>query len=254
MKNVTCFINYSWDSDDHRAWVIELASELQRNGVLTYVDAWDVKPALDLMEYMETNNRECDFVLLVCTPEFARKANAGQGGVGYEKRIVTGEIYHGAASPKKFVPILRKGDPTVSLPSYLKSRVYIDFRDDQLFHSRVEELLRHLLDKPKYKRPPLGTTPSLPPHDTAEPIKAPQPAKKSRMDTFKEVYEYARSYSGLGKIPSEAEKFAEMWVNQYYDKDFERFKEVYEYARSYSGLGKIPSEAEKFALKHISAE
>ena len=66
--------------------------------------------------------------LLVCTPIFAQKANVGLGGVGYEKGIVTGEIFANAASPKKFVPLLRKGDSKDCLPSYLKSRVYIDFK------------------------------------------------------------------------------------------------------------------------------
>jgi len=83
---------------------------------------------MDVTNYMETCIRESDFVLLVCTPIFAQKANVGLGGVGYEKGIVTGEIFADAASPKKFVPLLRKGNPRDSLPSYLKSRVYIDFK------------------------------------------------------------------------------------------------------------------------------
>jgi hypothetical protein len=83
---------------------------------------------MDLIRYMETCIRESDFVLLICTPIFAQKANAGVGGVGYEKSMVTGEIFEEAASTEKFVPILRKGSNEESLPSYLKTKVYIDFR------------------------------------------------------------------------------------------------------------------------------
>ena len=123
-----CFISYSWDNDEHKDWVRCLATELQRNGVETRLDQWDTHPGMDVTNYMETCIRESDFVLLVCTPIFAQKANVGLGGVGYEKGIVTGEIFADAASPKKFVPLLRKGNPRDSLPSYLKSRVYIDFK------------------------------------------------------------------------------------------------------------------------------
>jgi hypothetical protein len=156
MEQPTCFISYAWEGDEHRDWVRNLAFELQRNGVITHLDQWDTHPGIDLTHYMETSIRESNFVLLVCTLTFAQKANAGKGGVGYEKSIVTGEIFAASASPKKFVPLIRKGKSEDSLPSYLKSRAYIDFRNDGAFNSSLEELLRHIYRSPKYERPPLG--------------------------------------------------------------------------------------------------
>jgi formylglycine-generating enzyme required for sulfatase activity len=108
---------------------------------------------------MEKSVRESSFVLLVCTPNFARKADAGVGGVGYEKAIVTGEIFAGEARETKFVPLLREGDAKESLPSYLKSRLLIDFREDGLFEAKLEELLRHFHGEPLYPLPPIGTKP-----------------------------------------------------------------------------------------------
>lgn len=107
LNKPACFISYSWDSQEHKDWVRSLAIELQSNGVITRLDQWDTHPGMDLAKYMETCIRESDFVLLVCTPNFAQKANAGKGGVGYEKTIVTGEIFQEVASEKKFVPLLR---------------------------------------------------------------------------------------------------------------------------------------------------
>lgn len=75
-----------------------------------------------------------------------QKVNTGQGGVGYEKNIVTGEIFEGISSSKKFVPILRKRSPIDSLPSYLKSRIFIDFRDDKTFDLNLDELIIILLN------------------------------------------------------------------------------------------------------------
>jgi len=110
---------------------------------------------------METSIRDSDFVLLVCTPKYAEKANSGTGGTGYEKTIVTGELFYHISSPTKFVPILRQGSREEALPSYLKSKVYVDFRIDQDFQESMEQLLRHLHDMPRFSRPPLGPKPSF---------------------------------------------------------------------------------------------
>lgn len=161
MSEPRCFISYSWDYQEHKDWVRVIAENLQENGVKRFLDQWDLRPGSDLPKYMEDCIRESDFVLLVCTPAFAKKANLQQGGVGYEKAIVTGEIFSEMNRESKFIPILRKGNAGESLPSYLKNRLYIDFRDDKIFSESLEELLRHIYSKPKYKRPPLGRQPIM---------------------------------------------------------------------------------------------
>ena len=161
MSSPKCFISYSWDSTDHKNWTRFLAEQLQENGVDVFLDQWDLHPGADLPHYMESSIREADFVLLVCTQNFSLKANAGTGGVGYEKTIVTGEIFQILSSPRKFIPILRNGTPQESLPSYLKSKLYIDFRIDSSFASTLEELLRHIYNSPLHIRPPKGKKPSF---------------------------------------------------------------------------------------------
>ena len=162
MNRPTCFISYSWDSDEHSTWVRALAERLQENGVQVLLDQWDLTPGSDLLAYMETSIRASDFVLLVCTPQFAQKADLGRGGVGYEKSIVTGEIFSRGRSSKEFIPLLRSGGPSASLPSYLMSKVFIDFRNETQFASAFEQLLRHIHQAPRFLRPALGTPPSLP--------------------------------------------------------------------------------------------
>lgn len=152
-------MSYSWDSKKHQDWVRDLATKLQQSGVEVLLDQWDISPGHDLPTYMETSVRESDYVLLVCTPNFASKANSNRGGVGYEKVIVTGEIFEGAKAPKKFVPILREGNIQEARPSYLKAKVFIDFRNDDSFDASFEELLRHLHQSPLHVRPPLGSKP-----------------------------------------------------------------------------------------------
>jgi TIR domain len=157
-----CFISYSWDSPDHKDWVRSLADRLQKNGVSTSFDQWDVQVGMDVPNYVETRIRESDFVLLVCTPAFAKKADSNKGGVGYEKNVITGEVFAGIP-PEKFLPLLRSGNLRNSLPSYLKAKAYIDFRDDSKFNQSLEELLRRVFSSPKYIRPELGKPPLLAP-------------------------------------------------------------------------------------------
>ncbi len=119
MSTPKCFVSYSWDSEEHKKWVRELATLLRSNGVDTVVDQWALHPGSDFLNFMETAIRESDYVILVCTQNFAEKANLGIDGVGYEKSIVTGEIYQQSGSSSKYVPILRAGSVADSFPSYL---------------------------------------------------------------------------------------------------------------------------------------
>ena len=94
MPNPKCFISYSWDSSSHKEWVRFLAEQLQQNGVYTYLDQWDVSLGDQLPKFMETSIRGSNFVLLICTANFATKANAGRGGAGYEKSIAHKISHH----------------------------------------------------------------------------------------------------------------------------------------------------------------
>lgn len=42
------FISYAWDSEEHKNWVLKLASDLRRHGVDTILDQWDVRLGNDL--------------------------------------------------------------------------------------------------------------------------------------------------------------------------------------------------------------
>lgn len=156
-----CFISYSWDSSDHQVWVRDLASKLQGHGIETQLDQWDLKPGQDMMEFMEFSIQTSDFVLMACTPNFAMKANSRKGGVGYENSIITGEIFYSIGEKTKFIPLLIEGTPQESLPTFLKSKMYIDFRKDKLYDVQFEELVRHIFNAPKFPKPALGEKPDF---------------------------------------------------------------------------------------------
>ena len=86
------FISYSHDSLEHKQWVLELATRLRNNGVESIIDQWELQAGDDLPLFMERNLSDCDRVIMVCTDRYVEKADAGSGGVGYEKMIVTSEL------------------------------------------------------------------------------------------------------------------------------------------------------------------
>jgi hypothetical protein len=151
------FISYSHDSASHKQWVLEFATTLRSRGVDAVLDQWDLKPGDDLPHFMEQNLESADYAVMVCTKRYVTKANAGEGGVGYEKMIMTSSSLT-KISDNKVIPIVRENsDP--KLPTFLKTKLYIDFtRDDDIEYS-LDELLRHLLNAPLYKKPEIGKNP-----------------------------------------------------------------------------------------------
>lgn len=262
MNEPTCFVSYSWDGAKHRDWVRGLAEELVKNGVSIKLDQWDLAPGMDLPHYMEDSIIQSDFVLLICTPEYAKKANAQQGGVGWEKSVIAGELYNKSISiNKKFIPLLKQGSSKESLPSFVKSKVYIDFQDDRIFPEKLEELLRHIYETPMFNRPKRGSKPNFPvkelPEMTMPKLTAKPKSTGSAVDKF-EIFMMLFSFAKtkMGKTNTDAEIFTRQWLesigagsvlfgDDFCYKRFSIFEEVFDIAKT--KMGKTTTDADTFA-------
>jgi hypothetical protein len=156
-----CFISYSWDSEDHRAWVRKLAEGLRAYHVDAILDQWGVQPGTDLAHFMESAG-QTDFVIVVCTPDYARKANEGEASVGYEKRIITAKLRKLHPEDRAIIPVLRTGG-TNAIPTFLVDLAYLDFTIDDDFDVRLKDLARAVFEEPECVPPPLGPMPELHP-------------------------------------------------------------------------------------------
>lgn len=151
------FISYSHDSAEHKSWVLDLATTLRNRGVDAVLDQWDLRPGNDLPHFMETELEKCDYVVMVCTENYVKKANAGEGGVGYEKMIMTATMLK-RIDANKVIPIIRQIG-TALRPTFLNSKLYIDFSKDEDVEYSLDELLRTLLNAPLYEKPEIGKSP-----------------------------------------------------------------------------------------------
>ena len=110
---------------------------------------------------MEKSITETDRVLVICTDSYIQKANAGTGGVGYEKTIATAEILKDHKRSRKFVPIVRNVTCNDKLPTFFGAALYLDLSDGKDNRAVRTQLLKSLHEVPVSK-PQLGASPFLP--------------------------------------------------------------------------------------------
>jgi len=164
MENPKVFVSYSWSNSQHEQWVINLATELRQNGVDVILDKWDLREGHDAIAFMEkmVTDQEIKKVIIVCDRIYAEKADKRKGGVGTETQIISKEIYE-KVQQDKFVAVIAEKDKLGNpyLPTYYKSRIYIDLSEPDKYTENFERLVRWIYDRPLYTKPELGQKPTF---------------------------------------------------------------------------------------------
>ena len=159
------FISYSWESKEHSEWVNSLADKLLADGIEAIIDSYDVSPGDRLTKFMESSIKDSDYVIIICTEEYKRKANNREKGVGYESHIISAELYNNH-NDRKFIPIIRQGDFNTSVPTYLDGKLAIDLRGNPFNETSYKDLIASIFNVKK--KPKVGIRPNY--LDEYEPI------------------------------------------------------------------------------------
>jgi TIR domain len=160
------FISYSHDSQEHKKWVLDLATRLRNNGIDAIIDMWELQAGDDIPHFMERNLENSTFVVMVCTKRYVEKANAGTGGVGYEKMIITSN-YLANINQQKVIPIVRQNGIN-TIPTFLKSKLCIDFSNNDDFEYAYDDLVRRVHAAPLFIKPEIGNNPFVAPSKLRE--------------------------------------------------------------------------------------
>ena len=129
VKRQKVFISYSWDSENHQKWTLELAKNLiSVYGIDVILDQFELSAGKDLTFFMENSIEVADKVLLILTPNYKTKAENRSKGVGYETSMITAELLSSDILNVKFIPILRESTPDQSTPKFLKSKLFHDLQ------------------------------------------------------------------------------------------------------------------------------
>jgi hypothetical protein len=200
------FMSYSHDSDEHRAWVLRLANRLVKNGVDVTLDRWGIRYGDDIGRFMEQGVVGAQWFIAVCTPRYVQKANAGEGGAGYEKTILTPSLMK-STDEKRVIPVWRD-NPERLLPTFVGARLAADFNDDTAFEQRYAALLRTLHGREVVPRPPLGPNPF---EGDGTPVPAFSPERYSDPNLSGEVtFDYSNN-DGNFEIGAGELRFATHW-------------------------------------------
>jgi len=153
------FISYSWDNEDHKAWVLNLANELAKNGVEPILDRFELNPGANAPYFMERAIDESDKVLIIFTENYNLKATHRKGGVGVEYSILNAEICNNITDNKKYIPILRNGTSETSIPPFLRQLIAIYMQDDSKYDEQLKVVLHSVFEKPLIPKPKIGQRP-----------------------------------------------------------------------------------------------
>lgn len=161
------FISYSWSTNEHEKWVLDLATELEESGIHIVIDKWELREGGDkyaFMEKMVTDNN-IRKVVIISDKVYCEKADKRKGGVGTETQIISQEVYDQVDptdQKQKFVAIITEKDENGKpyIPTFLKSRIYIEMADPESRMKNFEQLVRWIFDKPMHQRPVRGIPPS----------------------------------------------------------------------------------------------
>ena len=150
-ETVKVFISYSWDNEEYKQWVMNLAKRLRSDGIEAILDQWEIALGDPLTHFMEEKIEASEYVLIICTPGYREKSRERQGGVGYEDHVMTAEIYD-KKNHRKYIPMIAKSSIRGSVPTFLSGRRFVNLNDENYEDGYLE--LKSTL---------LGENPTAPP-------------------------------------------------------------------------------------------
>lgn len=151
------FISYTRTSQDHQRWVVALAEFLRQNGVDARLDVWNLRPGMDLPQFMTNELSLAEKVIIVSNEPYAAKADGRLGGVGWETMVIQGDLSRLPAEQTKYVVVVREEDIDKGLPAYLRTKYVLHAPPA----GREPDVRQRLLDDLFYvdPSPPIGAAP-----------------------------------------------------------------------------------------------
>ena len=202
------FVSYSWESEDHRKWVLALATRLRQDGVEAMIDQTHLPLGARSPEFMERSVRESGCVLVVCTEIYKQRFDNRKGGAGYEGHIITGEIIN-EVGENKFIPVLRSGERKNAVPSALVGIHGVDLsKDSEDEYRRLVKQLHGISNIPPIGPPPKWLNSLWPLSDrpaATRPATAPDPTEFQQRKSLPETDTPKNILSKTVSSPSRAD-------------------------------------------------
>jgi SEFIR domain len=145
---VRVFISHTSKTEEATEWVKALALHLIDQGVLARLDRFHLRRGMDLQQWMCNELALARKVIIVSDETYKQKADGHLGGVGWETRIIQGDISSLPAESTKYQVVVRAADISKGLPIYLNSRYAFHAPGPVQDREFRDELVKELLDLP----------------------------------------------------------------------------------------------------------
>lgn len=146
----TVFISYLQAEVDNKK-IKQLIYLLEKSNINVIIDDRDLKIGDDLPLFMEKNLVESDFIIVILTSGYKKRADDRQGGVGYEASIMAASLSKNEAS-EKFLPVMFETYRDEIVPVFLSSKFSADLSaeiETKSFTDSFEKLKMAILGLPK---------------------------------------------------------------------------------------------------------
>lgn len=147
------FVSYSGTEPQHVAWVIEVATRLRKHGIDARLDRWHLRHGMELPQWMTNELEMADKVLILSDERYREKADGQVGGVGWETRIIQGDMLSLPPEDTKYLVVVRGSDFSQSVPRYLKAKFSIHWPPTANEDEKFEEILVAINET--YSPPPI---------------------------------------------------------------------------------------------------
>ena len=103
------------------------ADELVKNEINIVLNKRNLFLGEKITYFIERGIKTCDFIILICSEEYTRKANERIEGVGLEA-VAGSSAYFYTKDKRKFIPVVRDNNlpPKDKISTCLGSALYID--------------------------------------------------------------------------------------------------------------------------------
>lgn len=142
----TVFISYLRSEADKEK-TGRLIQLLEESNIRVIIDERNLEIGDDLPLFMEKNLVESNFIIVILTPGYKKRADDREGGVGYEASIMAASLSKKEAG-KKFLPVTFETYRDDIVPVFLSSKLASDLSDDLnsiTFQKAFEKLKRTIL-------------------------------------------------------------------------------------------------------------
>jgi small GTP-binding protein len=146
-RSLVVFVSYPWGDPATESWVRDrLVPDLEQAGVEVVLDRTASRVGNSLARFVE-RVQAADRVLVIATPEYARKYDNAAGTViAAEADVINLRLLGTEEQKSTVLPVLLAGEPAESLPTLMRTRIHADFRDPEQYFTQLFELVLALHD------------------------------------------------------------------------------------------------------------